>query len=468
MNEQRIEVVDITQETPKIPVFKPESKIYIRSIEGKFESIRKSTGLIFLAIFLILPWIRYSGSQAVLLDFTAQRFHLFGLTLWPQDLTILAWIFIISAFALFFITTLRGRVWCGFMCPQTVFTFLFVAIEEFVEGSKNKRIHLDKQSVSTNKVVKKTIKHGLWLFVSLVTAITFVGYFVPIKSLVIDIVTFDLTLWPFIYVLLFTACTYGNAGWMREVMCIHMCPYSRFQSSMFDNNTVTVTYDNQRGDKRGPRSKKLTQEQRQKKGLGDCIDCNLCVDVCPTGIDIRNGLQYECIDCGACVDACNNVMTNMGYEKNLISFTSANALQGKKTVKLRPSVVGYLVVLVIMLAALTLDIYTRKPLGVEIIRDRTTLYREATNGNIENVYTLVIMNKSQHRQVVNINVHGLNYAKINGTTNVAIDGAKMIRHPISVEVDQQHLDKTVNPIVISVTNQKGELISQDTTFISNL
>ncbi|WP_099035778.1 cytochrome c oxidase accessory protein CcoG [Lacimicrobium alkaliphilum] len=440
-------------------------KIYIRSVMGKIERLRRGTGLLFLSVFLLLPWLSYAGQQAILLDFTAQRFHLFGMTMWPQDLTLLAWLFIVSAFALFFVTALWGRVWCGFMCPQTVFTFLFVWIEEKVEGARNKRIHLDHQPFSLQKVLKKSVKHSLWLVIATITALTFVGYFTPIKTLVADFATFELGFWPLFFIVFFTLCTYGNAGWMRETMCTHMCPYSRFQSSMFDNDTVTVTYDRARGESRGPRPKKLSAEQVKTMGLGDCIDCNLCVQVCPTGIDIRNGLQYECINCGACVDACNGVMAKMGYEPGLISFTSANALKGKAAALLRPKVIGYFIVLLCMIAALSFELITKKPLDIDVVRDRANLYRETLNGSIENVYTLVIMNKEQHAQKVSISTEGLPKPVFHGKLSLTIEGGQMVRHPITIELDSQSIEQAVTPFSIIVTNESGDAVNSDSTFI---
>lgn len=462
---QQIDILDITEAGATKVQPAQQDKIYVRSVKGKIESLRRVSGLFFLVLFLALPWISYAGQQAILLDFGAQRFHLFSLTLWPQDLTLFAWLFIISAFALFFVTTLWGRVWCGFMCPQTVFTFLFVWVEEKVEGARNKRIHLDRQPLSARKVVKKSIKHGLWLFIAFITAFTFVGYFTPIKALASDLLSFELAILPLLFLVFFMFCTYGNAGWMREIMCTHMCPYSRFQSSMFDNDTVTVTYDSARGEGRGPRSKKMGAETRQQKGLGDCIDCNLCVQVCPTGIDIRNGLQYECINCGACVDACNGVMTKMEYEKDLISFTSANALEGKPSSIVRPKVIGYFLVFVAMIAALSFDIAIRKPLDIDVIRDRNSLYRETLSGGVENVYTLAIMNKTQSKQVVTISVSGLAGAVVHGSRALQVEGGQLLRHPITVEVDSEQVNQSVTPIKIKITNENGDEVSSESTFI---
>ncbi|BDX06618.1 cytochrome c oxidase accessory protein CcoG [Planctobacterium marinum] len=478
--QQRIEIKDITQ-VPKpqeSTAVQPRdasikrNKIYIRSVRGKIENLRRYTGLYFLLMFLALPWLQYNGKQAILLDFVQQKLHFFSLTLWPQDLTILAWLFIVAAFALFFVTAIWGRVWCGFMCPQTVFTFLFVWIEEKTEGARNKRIHLDQQSMSKQKVLKKGLKHSLWLAVSALTAITFVGYFTPIKPLLLQLSQLNIDFWTGFYIVLFTACTYGNAGWLREIMCTHICPYSRFQSSMFDDDTYTATYNAYRGEGRGPRPKRLSQQQYKSKGLGDCIDCNLCVQVCPTGIDIRNGLQYECINCGACVDACNGVMAKMGYESGLISYTSASnlkqtdnqAVNHKQSSLLRPKVIGYFAVLLVMTGLLIDSVVNLAPLDLNVIRDRNILYRETPNGNIENVYTLVVMNKTQSAQQVTLSTEGLSDAKIRGEKVITIEPNQLVKHPITIDVNASVLNERITPFQIKVMNSAGEIAISEATF----
>ncbi|WP_158966376.1 cytochrome c oxidase accessory protein CcoG [Paraglaciecola sp. L3A3] len=423
--------------------YNPRSRIYVRAVTGVLENVRRFMGLWFLGAFAVLPWITYEGSQAILLDIGAQRFNIFGLTLWPQDLTLLAWILMVSAFALFFVTTFAGRVWCGFMCPQTTWTFIFIWFEELFEGSRHKRMKLDQRKMDFDKFWRKTLKHIAWVVIALLTSITFVGYFTPIDSLFIDFFSFSSGFWATFSILFFTVCTYANAGWMREIMCTHICPYARFQSAMFDKDTFTVAYNKNRGEHRGPRSRKTTSEENKQKGLGDCIDCNLCVQVCPTGIDIRNGLQYECINCGACVDACNGVMDKMNYPKGLISFTSEHELAGGKTKIFRPKLIGYAVVLLIMTALLVFEIMSRKPLEIDIIRDRNSLYRETNNGLIENVYTLKILNKSQKLQSYNISVTGLDGHIFKGKTEISVAGGEILNLPISIAINPNSLSETV-------------------------
>jgi cytochrome c oxidase accessory protein FixG len=443
--------------------YSPRNRIYVRDVKGTLEYFRRSFGFLLLFVFAAIPWLTWNGDQAVLLDIGNQRFRIFGMTLWPQDLTILAWIAIVSAFALFFVTTLYGRVWCGFMCPQTTWTFIFMWFEKKFEGPRNKRIALDKRPWDFDKFWRKTAKHTSWIIVALLTAMTFVGYFTDIRDLFTEFWTFNAGFWAMFSVFFFTFCTYGNAGWMREIMCTHMCPYARFQSAMFDKDTVTVSYDPGRGEPRGPRSKKTDHKE---KGLGDCIDCNMCVQVCPTGIDIRNGLQYECINCGACVDACNDVMDKMNYPRGLIRFTTERNLEGGKTHKLRFKAVGYFVVMIAMTALLIWDISTRKPLEVDVLRDRNQLYSISMEGWVQNVYTLKILNKSQLPQTFTIRAEGFEQTELMGTTELTIDGGAVATVPVTLAVYPDEVTERVHDIRFVVSSTDGSVTEQhETSFL---
>ncbi|MDN3652445.1 cytochrome c oxidase accessory protein CcoG [Thalassotalea ponticola] len=447
--------------------YKPRDQIYVRKVEGFFQRLRRKMNLFFLALFALIPWINYNGQQAVLFDIGEQRFNIFALTLWPQDLTLLAWLFIIGAFLLFFVTTFLGRVWCGYLCPQTVWTFIFIWFEEKFEGAANKRKKLDQKAMDFDKFWRKAAKHSCWVIFSLFTAITFVGYFTPIRELVVDFFTFKASLMATAIILFFTFCTYGNAGWMREVMCLHMCPYARFQSAMFDQDTLTVSYDAKRGENRGPRPRKADP---QELGLGDCIDCNLCVEVCPTGIDIRNGLQYECINCGACVDACNGVMERMNYDKNLISYTTETALNGKTVHILRPKLFMYAVVLLVMAGLFVGDLATRQPLQLDIIRDRNTLARENIDGLIENVYTLKILNKSQQTATYKLSVDGLTSHVWQGQDTVTVNGAGIETVTVSLAVDPYEIKAfttDINFVVQQVDPQADDVIIRQQSVFFN-
>ncbi len=437
--------------------YSPRDQIYVRKVKGFFQQLRQKMNFVFLALFAVLPWLQYNQHQAILFDITEQRFYLWGLTLWPQDLTLLAWLFVLSAFLLFFVTTFLGRVWCGYLCPQTVWTFIFIWFEEKIEGSANQRKLLDKQKLNVNKLWRKALKHSCWLIFSLLTALTFVGYFVPVTELFVDFFIFNSSFAVIATVVFFTFCTYGNAGWMREIMCLHMCPYARFQSAMFDKDTVTIAYDASRGESRGARGRK---QDHKSMDLGDCIDCNLCVQVCPTGIDIRNGLQYECINCGACADACNGVMAKMKYQPDLIRYTTENQLKGKQVSLLRRKFIIYSAALIIMTGILVLEIVNRVPVSLDIIRDRNELARENFNGEVENVYTLKILNKSQTDNVYRLSVVGLEQVKWIGEQEVLVKAANVYTLPISLAVDPYELKEYITKIsfVIEQVSPESEVV----------
>ncbi len=454
-----IPVKNVKIHQPKHPVtrqFSPSDEIYVRKVTGKYHTLRRQMNLFFLALFAVLPWLQYNGKQALLFDIMEQRFAIWGLTLWPQDLTLLAFIFIVGAFLLFFVTTFLGRVWCGYLCPQTVWTFIFIWFEEKIEGTANQRKKLNSLPMSFNKFWRKALKHTAWVAVSLLTAMSFAGYFTPMQALFIDFFTFNASVSVVVTILFFTICTYGNAGWMREIMCLHMCPYARFQSAMFDKDTLTVTYDHHRGEGRGARGRK---QDHKALGLGDCIDCDLCVQVCPTGIDIRNGLQYECINCASCIDACNGVMDKMGYDRGLVRYSTEHELNGKKTIWLRSKLVGYAVIMLVMSVLLVLEVVNRVPMSLDIIRDRTELSKENFNGEIENVYTLKILNKSQTDNVYRLSVYGIDNLKWNGSQEVTVEAAKVYTLPISLAVDPYELNDYLTDIyfVIEEVGSDGDV-----------
>ncbi len=445
--------------------FNPRNRIYVRAVKGLHQQLRKRLGFIGMLAFMLMPWINFEGHQAVYFDLFEQKFNIFGLTLMPQDLTVLAFFLMIAAFALFVVTTFYGRVWCGYTCPQTVWTFIFLWFEEKFEGSANQRKKLDSRKMDFDKFWRKTAKHSSWILFSLWTAISFVGFFTPIRELVPDLLTWSAGSYAVISILVFTACTYGNAGWMREIMCLHMCPYSRFQSAMFDKDTFTVSYDAKRGESRGPRSRK---QDPKEMGLGDCIDCNLCVQVCPTGIDIRNGLQYECINCGACIDACDGVMDKMNYPRGLISYTTERNLEtpDNKTKAFRGKLAGYLLIMTVLIAALVVNVAMRKPMELDIIRDRNQLYRVNFDGLVENTYTLKVINKTQQTQQYDIAVEGLNNFNVLGKLAIEVQAGESMNVPLSVIIDPYDLKKPVTEFHFRV-QVKGDptvSLSQPTNF----
>lgn len=412
-------------------LYQGDEKIYARAFDGIFKRLRMLGGWLLLSFYFGMPWISWGERQAVWFDLPRREFHIFHVTFWPQDFVLLGALLIIAAFTLFFVTNFAGRIWCGYTCPQSVWTWIFMWAERITEGDRNKRMKLDQRSWDVDKLLRKTAKHLLWLLIALATALTFVGYFTPIKQLLVDFIHLNLVPWAAFWVFFFTLATYGNAGWLREQVCIYMCPYARFQSVMFDKDTLIVSYDPRRGEKRGARKKEVDPKT---VGLGDCIDCHVCVQVCPTGIDIRDGLQYKCIGCAACIDACDSIMEKMNYPKGLISYTTEHNLQGNQTHYLRPRLIGYGTVLFIMISAFVYALNHRIPVGFDAIRDRYQLFRETMNGTITNVYNLQISNKDQKAHTYRITVEGIEGAHIIGKNEVTVASGEVFANPIDVEV----------------------------------
>ncbi len=445
----RIDLQEIAPaEVGELDLYQHREKIYTRKIEGFFQRVRLFSGWPLLVGYLLLPWMSWDGRQAVLFDLPARKFDILGLTFWPQDFPMLAFLLIIAAFALFAVTTFAGRIWCGYTCPQTVWTSIFMWLEQKTEGSRNQRVKLDQAPWSLEKLAKKSAKHISWLFVAFVTGFTFVGYFSPIRDLLGAIASLDLDGWPPYWIVFFTLATYINAGWMREQVCKYMCPYARFQSVMFDHDTLIVSYDSARGEPRGSRKRDAS---RGELSLGDCINCELCVQVCPTGIDIRDGLQYECIGCALCVDACNSVMDKMNYPRGLIRYTSERALQGGKTHWLRPRVIGYAVVLAVMVGVFSYTMLSRTPLELTAIRDRNQLFVTTDTGAIDNIYTLQLVNMDRAMHEFEIAISGMAGATLIGDTLHTLDGGEVRAISIRVRAEPATLTTPSTEITFEVT-----------------
>ena len=384
-------------------LYEKRQKIYPRQVHGLFARLRLAGVAALMGIYYFTPWLMWGDRQALLFDLPGRKFYIFGLVLWPQDLIYLSALLILAALSLFFFTALAGRLWCGYACPQTVWTEVFLWIERRIEGDRMKQIKLDKAPWSARKLAVKSAKHGAWIALSFWTGYTFVGYFTPIRELGLSALQFGLGPWETFWVLFYGFATYGNAGWLREQVCIYMCPYARFQSAMFDKDTLIISYDTARGEPRG--SRKRSADPR-KLGLGDCIDCTMCVQVCPTGIDIRDGLQYQCIGCAACIDACDDVMARVGYEPGLVRYTTENAMEGKQTHIVRPRMLVYAAILLSLLVVVSVSIANRSLAKLDVIRDRNALFRETNEGLIENVYTLRILNKGSREHGFRLAVSG--------------------------------------------------------------
>ncbi|MDP2745828.1 cytochrome c oxidase accessory protein CcoG [Pseudomonas sp.] len=456
----QIPVKDVTPAPAKVEVvdlYANREKIYTRSFTGIFRNLRMLGGAALFLLYFGTVWLTWNGRQAVWWNLPERKFYIFGSTYWPQDFVLLSALLIIAAFGLFFITVFAGRVWCGYTCPQSVFTWVFMWAEKVTEGDRNQRMKLDKSPMTTQKFLRKLAKHGIWVGVSLVTAITFVGYFTPIRELIPELFTLQAGGWALFWVGFFTVATYGNAGYLREQVCIYMCPYARFQSVMFDQDTLIVSYDPRRGEHRGPRKR---DADYKAEGLGDCIDCKMCVHVCPTGIDIRDGLQIECIGCAACVDACDSIMEKMNYPKGLISYTTEHNLSGQKTHLVRPRLIGYAIALLAMFCVFAWAIADRSLVELDVLKDRV-LYRENEEGRIENVYTLKIMNKAQHEVTYLIEADGLDGLVYEGKREIKAIAGEVLSLPVELSIDPEKLPSSTNEITFRLHSADDPSIKTD-------
>ena len=434
-------------------LFAASKAIHPRSISGRFTNWRWIFVWLTQIVFYGLPWLNWGERQAVLFDLGARKFYIFGLVLYPQDFIYLTGILVISALSLFLFTAVAGRLWCGYTCPQTVYTEIFLWVEAKMEGDRSARMRLDKSGWTGEKILKRGGKHLIWLAIAVWTGLTFVGYFSPIRELIGNFAHWNLGNWETFWIFFYGFATYGNAGFMREQVCKYMCPYARFQSAMFDPDTLIVTYDENRGEPRGPRSKKV---DRSTIALGDCIDCSMCVQVCPTGIDIRKGLQYECIGCGACVDACDEVMDKVGYPRGLIKYSTENAMKnnwGKSEIWnriKRPRILVYTGILVLIAAALVTSLSMRSPMRVDIIRDRGVMSRIVDGGKIENVYLVRVMNTTESEQNYEIRVNGLPGAVVAEGGEMTIGPAQVEQHVVSVRVPFGTIEPGSHPIYLDI------------------
>lgn len=448
MKDEEAKVSAASEDVVRIlDLYETQEKIYTRRLEGFYRNLKRWTWIPMLTAYVILPWINFDGRQSILFDLPARKFHIFWFTFWPQDFMLLAWLLIISAFALFTVTVLVGRVWCGFSCPQTVWTMIFMAAEHFWEGDRNQRIKLDEAPWTSKKVIKKGGKFATWFVVAFLTGYTFVGYFNPIRELTADFFVLAAHPAAYFWTFFFTAMTYMNAGFLREQVCLYMCPYARFQSAMFDKNTLIVSYNAERGEPRGTRKKGVDP---RSEGLGDCVDCSLCVQVCPTGIDIRDGLQYECISCGLCIDACDTVMDKLNYPRRLISFTTEQAMKHGKSTIFRPRFIGYTLVLIAMASLFIYTVGTRVPLRLDIIRDRTQLYRETNDGLVENIYTLKILNMDEKPHTFSLSVEGDYEFNLIGNLTIDVDGGEVYTQLVRLEMDPGYLNSPNSDVFFNI------------------
>ena len=453
-----------------IRLYKSEDKIHPRSVDGFFARWRWALVALTQLVFYGLPWLTWGDRPAVLFDLASRRFYVFGLVLYPQDFVYLTALLLISAYALFLFTAVAGRVWCGYACPQTVYTEIFVRIEHWFEGDRNARLKLDKAPWSFNKLWRKGGKQLAWIALALFTGLSFVGYFTPIRELM----TLSLGGWEAFWVLFYGFATYGNAGYMREQVCKYMCPYARFQSAMFDRDTLIVTYDPARGEPRGRNAERSKKGEARSTAVGDCIDCSLCVQVCPTGIDIRKGLQYECISCAACIDVCDGVMDKMGTPRGLIRYDTENGMAGQLTRAqrwrriFRPRVLIYGSLLLALSTAVLWSLLSRHDFRVDIVRDRATLARQVEAGWIENLYRLQLMNATEAPLQLSVEADGLPGLQLSRATTVTLAPAEARWVTVALRLPPaaaSQLKPGAQPMRWVVRSAAGDSVAEKSTFV---
>jgi len=453
-------------------LYEVRKTIHPRAVRGWFAAWRWALVWATQLVFYGLPWLQWNDRQALHFDIVHRKFYIFGLVFWPQDIIYLTVLLIISALSLFLFTAVAGRLWCGYACPQTVYTEIFMWIEQKIEGDRAARMRLDAAPLGARKAGLKAAKHGAWIAVALWTGFTFVGYVTPIRELWQEVLSVGPWLaggaapllgpWETFWILFYGFATYGNAGWMREQVCKYMCPYARFQSAMFDKDTLIITYDRERGEPRGKGDKK-----------GDCVDCSICVQVCPTGIDIRSGLQYECIGCAACIDGCNQVMEKVGYPKGLIRYSTTHAMEQKLTRAqmfrhaFRPRVLLYGAILAGIVIAAGVSLWLRVPLKVDVIRDRAAIAREVEGGSIENVYRLQIMNTEEEERYYYVVVSGLPGIHLGGQSQFDVEGASSRMVTVRVRIGPGAAQPGTHPIhfQVSAVGIAGVEVREKSVFI---
>ena len=454
-----------------VSLYEKRRKVQPRSVRGWFANWRWALVWLTQAVFYGLPWLTWNGRPAMLFDLTARRFYIIDMVLYPQDFIYLTGLLVISAYALFFFTAVAGRLWCGYACPQTVYTQIFLWVERRIEGERGARLKLDASGWTFDKLWRRGAKQGVWLAIALWTGFTFVGYFTPIRTLWAEAFTLSFGPWEWFWVNFYGLATYGNAGFLREQVCKYMCPYARFQGAMFDKDTLIITYDAQRGDPRGTRSRGADLAALK---LGECIDCKLCVHVCPTGIDIRNGLQTECIACAACIDACDGVMDKMRYPRGLIRYSTQNGLTQGFTRReifarvLRPRVLIYGAVLLVLAAAWVTSLALRSPLKVDVVRDRASLARLVEGGRIENVYRLQLMNATEEEQRYTIDVRGLDGALLTSNADIRVGPAQGRWFTVQVRIppaSAQAVGPGAHAIQFEIAGTDDLRVTEKSTFI---
>jgi cytochrome c oxidase accessory protein FixG len=410
-----------------VSLYEKWRKIYPLWVSGGWQASRRVVLVILLLVFYLAPWLRWNGEPGVWLDLEHRRFTILWATFVPEEFILLAWALLIAALALFTVTVAAGRVFCGWACPQTIWTLVYFSIERWVEGDRAARMRMDRGRWNLRRIRKKAIKYALWAGLSFSISLTLVGLFEPIRELIPRILTFDLSRLEIIALVLPAAGSFLISGVLREQVCFHMCPYARFQSVMFDHDSLIISYDKDRGDPRGSRKRSADPATM---GLGSCVDCMKCVNVCPTGIDIRDGLQYQCIGCAACIDACTDVMATMGYGESLVRYSSENKDIGQQRHWLRPRLVGYASLILVMVGMFAYALSHRVPVGFDVARDRNRLYRQNWDGSVENVFTLRVANRESSARDYAISFESALPLEYHGPKTMHVAGGEFSTLPI--------------------------------------
>jgi len=464
------------QNPEKITYFEKQKRIYPQRVWGRYRKLKWLAMVVLLGIYYGVPWLRWdrgphAPDQAVLIDMPGRRAYFFFIEIWPQEVYYLTAILIFAALMLFAATALFGRIWCGYACPQTVWTDLFVWVERLVQGDRNARMRLDNAPLSLEKIRKKGLTHAIWLVIGLCTGGAWVFYFNDAPTLWDNIIHLDLSWYVGGWILALTFSTYLMAGFAREQVCIYMCPYARFQSAMFDEGTLIISYDEKRGEPRGSHKK-----GESWAGRGDCIDCKQCVNVCPVGIDIRDGLQMECIACGLCVDACNNIMDKVERPRGLIRYDTARHMRDERKLGIahffRPRTWWYAGLLSVLAGAVILGLIYRAPVEIHVAHDRNPLFVLMADGNIRNGYDIKILNKTHQDRSYHFEVEGIETHKIvlQNAPDVSVDSLPVFADSVGqfrlfLYADRQ--DEFRKNILFRVTDtEDGDIAERTTVFIS--
>lgn len=475
--EDVVEVMDVeaVNKKERRSLYKKREPIHPKRVKGRFRLVKWIIMGLTLGVYYGLPWVRWdrgegAANQAVLVDFAGERFYFFFIELWPQEVYYITGLLILAAVGLFLLTALAGRVWCGYTCPQTVWTDLFLLVERAVEGQRNERLKLQKAPWTLSKIRKKVIKHAAWLVIALATGGAWIFYFADAPTLFEQLLVFEASVGAYIFMGLFTFMTYALGGLMREQVCIYMCPWPRIQSAMIDDESLAVTYRFDRGEPRGSHKKGATWE-----GRGDCVDCKQCVAACPVGIDIRDGLQLECIQCALCIDACDEVMKKVDRPLGLIGYDNDLAIrkrqagQETKFRPIRPRTIAYVLILAVVGSIMLYGLITRPMVDVNVLKDRNPTFVTLSDGGVRNGYEVKVLNKLRQEKTYFVSVSGLDGAQLSGVgldmsaqgeviVSVPSDDIRSVRLYVSVDAENRPSGQV--PILFDVADIKGEVTSQ--------